>query len=314
MSNTLDCTIVSAECDCCLLIFSNAAGVPIKTLSLTGLQVNAQLDGKIRLQDEYGVGLTLTAADFTALGLTVQGLLDKRKECNRVEDTTEPPEPIDPIKKPQGNPFSAHPIGNKTANESFQMWCDELGNVCITPFGENANDTGATIITLLEFNTDYTMANQVGLPQFLPTEQVLEVSFEWCPAGGIDGTYADVLAAAIAAATANGGGTLPNGNTPDGMVYIEVQQEYKGQLNQEKVTTSVGTQIGNAPFITTLDGGQKFCEKKKYEDKDCDNKADACHDLTIPFVSPDGAGHLITILLVECDPDPTTPNLSGGGK
>ncbi len=165
--------------------------------------------------------------------------------------------------------------------------------------GDNVLDANNHIPNL----ENYTKMNLAGLPQFLPVEEVVEKTFEWCPAGGLPtGTYADVLAAAIAA----GAGTLPNGNAPDGIIELEVVQEYKGQICNGQQTTAVGTSIGGN---VTLDGGQKFCETVRYRDADCDGKADACYDLTTPFIVPDGAGLIVKVKLVECDPDSTDPTV-----
>lgn len=341
MSNTLDCTIVSAECDCCLLTFSNAAGLPIRTLSLTSLQIHPRLDGKIQLQDGDGVGLTLTVADFVALGLTVESLLDKRKECNCVEDTTEPPEPIDPIKKPQGVPFSAHPIGEKKNLQDFIMWCDELGNVCYTPKGENANDTGVTIITLSEFNTDYTMTESTVGQLIIASPLIAnEIPYEGdgltlC----LDATVQDVVAlmqanpiyaAFVAAMTAKF--PLPAG-AAYGLSKVSIEQ-HSGTPKKNvhcdfvdaAVVVSQNTQVsvvglGNTSFLTV--GGRKNYGKAlaPIEVVDADGTCKTCNDVACELVAADitvegAVGNAVQIdFCISCFATPAE-NIEGegGGK
>ena len=144
--------------------------------------------------------------------------------------------------------------------------------------------------------------NLTGVPVEDIFDNYTPFKFEYCPPAGLNGTLQDVIDFIVAS-----GLTLPDGSAPDGVVNLIIEQEYKGQKCAGSTTTAVGTEIGTAPYLCTLDGGQPWIFKAQKKDEDCDGRADYCADPTTPVVIPPGAGVVLKGELVLCDTDPTDP-------
>lgn len=203
---------------------------------------------------------------------------------------------IDPVEEPEkiylGKCTVQDPENKKEVIALYEWRVTATGKPCFT-----SDDQGNNIVNI----NNYKMATVVGIP--MPdnlASKIREKSFEFCDAVGLTGTIQDLLNEGITR-----GALLPDGSVPTGAIKVRILQEYAGQQVSGKKTKVVGTEIGPATDLFTLDGGQDWCTEEPTIDNDCDGFLGLCVDPTTPVVIPPFAGVVVTIGYAPCDGDDT---------